>query len=300
MILPRGSEAVHGYLTDAFPRAETARERSRWRLTEAQVAEFHERGCLLDLPLLEPAQVVELCSRLQSIRANLPALKERLYEVEDAWEERPDEVVLHFLGAWLVDAWFHDLVFHPGVTIPLAQLLGAQPMRFWHDQVFWKPARHPGVVPWHQDYSYWTRTAPAQHITMFLTLDDMDRSNGCLRYVPGSHRWGLLPRASFGGALDQVRSALSPGMRRDFEPVPVELRSGRASIHHSHLVHGSLGNPTDRPRRAVVLNYLGPEVRVADGSAPLLRGVPSLAVGAPISGDFFPVVTPGPWPESPA
>jgi hypothetical protein len=39
--------------------------------------------------------------------------------------------------------------------VPASQLLGGE-VRFWHDQIFYKPAHHGGVVIWHQDYSYWT------------------------------------------------------------------------------------------------------------------------------------------------
>ena len=49
------------------------------------------------------------------------SVEPELYEVETSWCERPDEVVLHFLGAWRVDELFHDLIFHPGATTPLAQ-----------------------------------------------------------------------------------------------------------------------------------------------------------------------------------
>jgi ectoine hydroxylase-related dioxygenase (phytanoyl-CoA dioxygenase family) len=290
MTRPQGYEAVHAALTDAFPYAQTARDRARWTLTDEQVDRFYEHGFLLDLPLLDEEQVAELRSRLNHIGENIDELKGRLYEVEAAWQERPDEVVLHLLGAWLVDEWFHDLVFHPGVTVPLAQLLGVEELHFWHDQVFWKPPHHPGVVPWHQDYSYWTRTAPAQHITMFIALDDMSRANGCLHYVPGSQRWGLLPAVSFGGAADQLHEHLTRAQERAFEPVPVQLAAGRAAIHHSHMVHGSSANDSDRPRRAVVLNYMGPDVRVTDGSSPLLKGVPPIEEGEPVSGAFFPVV----------
>ena len=105
---------------------------------------------------------------------------ERLYEVEAAYLERPDEVTFHFLGAWLVDEWFHDLIFSPQITVPISQLLGSSRVRFWHDQVFYKPPRHPGVVPWHQDYSYWTRALPPNHITINILLDDATLENGCL------------------------------------------------------------------------------------------------------------------------
>ena len=71
---------------------------------------------------------------------------------------------------------------------------------------------------------------------------------------------------------------------------PVPVRAGQATIHHSHVLHGSDRNRSDRWRRAVVLNYMGPDVRVADGSRPLLRGVPPLAEGALVEGPDFPIV----------
>ena len=124
--VPQGYEAVHEALTDAFPRAKTAKERARWKLTDEQVDRFHQRGFLLDLPLLDASQIAELRARLNHIGENIDELKSRLYEVEESWQQYPDEVVLHLLGVWLVDPWFHDLVFHPGVSIPLAQLLGVE------------------------------------------------------------------------------------------------------------------------------------------------------------------------------
>ena len=78
-------------------------------------------------------------------------------------------------------------------------------MRFWHDQLFCKPAQHGGVVAWHQDYSYWTRTKPMAHLTCWIGLDDATKDNGCLQYLPGSHRWSLLPITGLAG--DMERSA---------------------------------------------------------------------------------------------
>lgn len=258
-------------------------------LSTAQVEEFHERGCLTGLDVLPLEHVVELRRRLEAIGARLAELESELYEVEAAWRERPDEVVLHFLGAWRVDEWFHDLIFHPALIERARQVLGAERLRFWHDQVFWKPARHPGVVPWHQDYSYWTRTGPPAHATLFISLDDMGPENGGLEYVPGSHRWGLLPLQDFGGDLDALQAELPEDLRAAFQPEPVRLRAGQASMHHSHLVHGSRGNPSDRPRRAVVLNYMA-DGTVCLEATPLLRGVPIIPAGDPVAGVHFPLV----------
>jgi hypothetical protein len=288
---PTQLECHHEPLTGTFPQPG---ESTEWKLSRADCEGFAHHGHLAPLNLLSVAQVEALRARLITIGDSLADLDDSLYEIEAAWRERPEETVLHFLGAWRVDELFHDLVFHPGATTPAAQLLGVERLRLWHDQVFWKPAEHPGVVPWHQDWSYWTRTTPQRHISVYIALDDMDEENGCLQVVPGSHRWGKLPGVEFGGAMDQLHTHLSEEQREEFAPVAVPLRAGQASIHHSGLVHGSLANRSDRPRRGIVLNYMCAQTRCADGSIPLLGGCPLLGTGELVEGPFFPLVHNGP------
>lgn len=259
-------------------------------LSPEQREAFVRRGYVSGLDVLTPDEARELRARVEAIGDDLRALEPELYEVERAWLERPGEVVLHFLGAWRVDARFRELVFDPRVATPVADALGCDRLRFWHDQVFWKPARHRGVVPWHQDYAYWTRTGPPGHATLFLALDDMDATNGALEIVPGSHRWGLLPAQDFGGPRDALLEHLTDEQRRAFRPERVELRAGQASIHDAHAIHGSGPNAADRPRRAVVLNYMVDGTRVVDGAQPLLRGVPRIAEGEVVDGPDFPIV----------
>jgi len=282
-----GFEQERSPITGAFPSAAAGLQ--RYELSEEDRLRFEEEGFLSPLRVLSHEQVEELRDRLQQIGDRLDELDDLLYEVEDAWCERPHEVVLHFLGAWRVDEWFHDLIFHPGVTVPLAQLLGVERLRFWHDQVFWKPPLHPGVVPWHQDWSYWQRTTPENHITMHIALDDTDDENGCLHFVPGSHRWDPLPAASFGGDMDQALAHLDDTQRAAFQPVGVHLKAGEASIHHSSTVHGSYANRSNQPRRSVVLNFMGPDTRCADPNVPILKGCPLFDAGALIEGELFPI-----------
>ncbi len=290
MTLIKEFEKVHRPLTNAFPAISSRSDAERFRLTEAQLKSYNEHGYLEGIDILDPAQVDELSRRLEKIRTRLEDYEERLYEVEAGYLERPEEVVFHFLGAWLVDEWFHDLIFSPRITVPVAQLLETDRVRFWHDQVFYKPPRHPGVVPWHQDYSYWTRAYPPRHVTINILLDDASPENGCIHYVPGSHRWGLLPKVPFDGDMDNVRKALPEQLQGRFRPHPATGRAGQAYFHHSHTMHGSFGNASDRPRRAVVVNYMDAGTRCADGTEPLLKGVPIIPEGAVIQGDFFPIV----------
>ena len=264
-------------------------ETARFRLRDDQLAAFVRDGFCGPIPVLDAEHLRRVRDAVDLVIARLDELEPRLYEVERAHADRPGEVVCHFLGGWLVDDELRALVFDLAVTVPCAQALGVDRLRFWHDQVFAKPPHHPGVVPWHQDESYWTRVQPIRHVTLNLLLDDADATNGCLQFVPGSHRWELLPKLPFDAPLDAILARLPPERRAEFAPRSVPVPAGHATLHHARTLHGSGPNRSERPRRAVVLNYMAHDTRVADGSAPLLRGVPLLPIGALVEGPQFPI-----------
>lgn len=263
---------------------------AKFRLTDAQVAEYRERGFVKGPRVLDQRQIEVLRAGLERIRTGENERLPELYEIDDAWKKAPEKSVFHFLGAWRIDEAFHDILFHPAITVPVSQLLDSPRVRFWHDQVFYKPPRHPGVVAWHQDYSYWTRSVPARHLTVWIGLDDSTLANGCIHFVPGSHRWPLLPKLQLLENMDGIKDILTPEQLAEFKPEPLELKAGECSIHHCMTLHGSYGNQSDIPRRGVVLNYMHPETRSADGKHPLLLHTPPIPEGEIIEGDDFPIV----------
>jgi ectoine hydroxylase-related dioxygenase (phytanoyl-CoA dioxygenase family) len=163
-------------------------------------------------------------------------------------------------------------------------------VRFWHDQLFCKPALHGGVVAWHQDYSYWTRTKPMAHLTCWIGLDDADAANGCVQYIAGSHKWDLLPITGLAGDMTAIREVLDQRQWERFQnPVAAELKAGECAFHHPLMIHGSLENRTDRPRRATVVNLIRDGVR-SDSDDPLLDGTDPIPTGQPVGGRFFPLL----------
>jgi ectoine hydroxylase-related dioxygenase (phytanoyl-CoA dioxygenase family) len=214
---------------------------------------------------------------------------ELFYEYHSNESTDPEHILFHALGAWRITPAFHDLLWNPAFTIPASQLL-AGPVRFWHDQLFCKPAHHGGVVAWHQDYSYWTRTQPLAHLTCWIGLDDSTRENGCLQYVPGSHRWPDLPITGLAGDMEAIHAVLNTEQRQQFDAaVAVEVRKGEASFHHPRLVHGSFANHSDRARRATVVNVMRDGVRSATNES-LLHGIPVIPAGEKVEGQFFPLL----------
>jgi ectoine hydroxylase-related dioxygenase (phytanoyl-CoA dioxygenase family) len=70
-------------------------------------------------------------------------------------------------------------------------------------------------------------------------LDDFTESNGALRVVPGSHRWGRLPE----------KGAKPPG------EMLVTGKAGTVVVMNAHMWHGGSENFTGNQRRAMHVYY---------------------------------------------
>jgi ectoine hydroxylase-related dioxygenase (phytanoyl-CoA dioxygenase family) len=260
----------------------------QFRLSHEQLEFFDRHGYLSGVRILSDEQVELLRGQLQDLVAATGPAKELFYEYNSNESVDPSRVLFHALGAWRIAPGFHDILWHPAFTVPASQLL-AGAVRFWHDQLFCKPARHGGVVAWHQDYSYWTRTQPMAHLTCWIGLDDATRDNGCLQYIPGSHRWQLLPVTGLAGDMNAIQTVLSDEQKAQFKPVAIELKNGECSFHHPLMVHGSYENSTDGPRRATVINAFRDGV-LSESNDELLHGVPRIHKGEKMQGQFFPLL----------
>jgi ectoine hydroxylase-related dioxygenase (phytanoyl-CoA dioxygenase family) len=272
-----------------FPKLRTSADFEPYRLSDEQIAHYHEYGYLSGVRILNDAQVDALRDELAVLFQPDHPGHELWYEYHSNESTSPDHVLFHALGAWRITSGFHDILWAPAFVMAASQLLDGA-VRFWHDQLFCKPAKHGGVVAWHQDYSYWTRTTPLAHLTCWIGLDDSTRDNGCLQYIPGSHHWDLLPITGLAGDMEAIREVLSPSQWEQFQkPVAIELKKGECSFHHPLLVHGSYENRTDRPRRAAVINVFR-DGTLSDSNDPLLAGVPPVPKGQPMGGQFFPLL----------
>jgi hypothetical protein len=259
-----------------------------FKLSKAQLEQYAQDGYVAGVRVLTEEQCDALCAQLADLVDPEFQGNALFHEFHTNESADPDTVLFHALGAWRVAEGFHDALWNPAFTVPAAQLLDG-PVRFWHDQLFCKPAKHGGVVAWHQDFSYWTRTQPMNHITCWIGLDDSTVDNGCLHYVPGSHRWPLLPITGLAGDMDAIQAVLSDQQRAEWHPVAIELKRGEAAFHHPLLVHGSYDNRSERPRRAMVINAIRDGV-ASDTSETLLEGVPIIPKGQPLDGQFFPLL----------
>ena len=278
----------HEPISDLFSMPASEEEWERYRLSDEQTQFFNEHGYLAGVKILDDEQVESLRDELVDLMNPDDPGHHLFYEFHSNESKDLAKVLFHALGAWRIKPAFHDIPWHPAFTVPASQLLGGA-VRFWHDQLFCKPANHGGVVAWHQDYSYWTRTTPLAHVTCWIGLDDSTRDNGCVHYVPGSHLWPDLPITGLAGDMESVQTVLTEELKEKFKPVAIELKKGECSFHHARMMHGSYANTTDRPRRATVINVFRDGV-MSNSDEPPLEGVPVIPKGRKMGGQFFPLL----------
>ncbi len=280
----------HYPVSDLFQRAVSELDFEPFRLSKEQIESFHELGYVADIKIFDEHQVDILRAELEEISDPRHPGNELFYEFHSNQSTDPQTVLFHSLGHWRISEAFHDALWNPAFVKPASQLLGNQSVRFWHDQLFCKPAGHGGVVAWHQDYSYWVRTVPMQHLTCWIGLDDATKENGCLNYIPESHKWGLLDRLELGGEMDALFTQLSDDQKESINPVPMELKKGHACFHHPLMVHGSYANQSDYGRRALVLNVFA-DGTYSNTDEVMLRGTDiRVPLGEPMAGQFFPLL----------
>jgi hypothetical protein len=131
------------------------------------------------------------------------------------------------------------------------QILGLEaPLDVWGHMVR-KAPNNPDVVPWHQDEGYWDPSFDYQSFGCWMPLDPATEESGCMSFIPGSHKEGVLRH----GFMDDDPAVTTLVLAEEIDlskavlqPVPI----GGASIHHNRTLHGSGPNRTNHVRRAYV------------------------------------------------
>jgi phytanoyl-CoA hydroxylase len=158
------------------------------------------------------------------------------------------------------DPWFHDL-FTAGRFREVAEWLLGGPVVPKNMQYFNKP---PGIgqpTPAHQD-GYYFMLDPCEAVTMWFALDRSDEENGCVRYVPGSHRRGMRKhgRTQTLGFSQGIVDYPTP--QDSSAEVAIPAAPGDLLVHHAMTIHRADGNRSvSRTRKALGLIYYSERAR---------------------------------------
>ena len=148
------------------------------------------------------------------------------------------------------------LVEDPRLGRLVAQLEDVDAVRIYLDQALVKEP-YGSPTQYHLDLPWWPFDSP-NSCTIWVALDDSTLENGCLYFVPGSHRLGLTSAGDLGPDLGAVFAAHPEAAS---PPKPCPLPAGGASIHNARTVHGAGANMTPGRRRAMTVAFMPDGVR---------------------------------------
>lgn len=170
----------------------------------------------------------------------------------------------------------HQLMHDPRLGKMAATLAGVEGIRIWHDQALYKPP-FGNPTGWHLDNPYWSFTS-RDSLSIWVALDAATLGNGCMWYIPGSHKTARQDNAGIGPNQGDLFK-LYPEWRQ-IEPVACPCPAGAAVFHSGLTAHGAGANMTNKPRRAMTCAYM-PEGSVFNGAKNVLpeEYVHSLKVG---------------------
>jgi ectoine hydroxylase-related dioxygenase (phytanoyl-CoA dioxygenase family) len=289
--------------------------------TQSEIEAFHRDGAVLIKQVLAPEWV-------EVARVGL-----------DAAIAEPD-VMSENLGSLRVDQFpaarspeLRRLVDES----PVAEIVGRalrSPVRFYMDQLFYKPKGRFLPTPWHQDTSYYN-LAGDDLIRAWVSPDRVPR-NVSLEVVRGSHRWNVTysplagrdPQADadaqqmlenaqpdepmlgadayaswtyWSGVKDKSLPAVPEieAHRESYDILGWDYEPGDVLLFHGHVLHSALGNVVSpNPRRAHASLWAGRDVRYLHRVGQVIPDPVALYAHKPKSGQplsDFPTVFPLGW-----
>jgi ectoine hydroxylase-related dioxygenase (phytanoyl-CoA dioxygenase family) len=203
--------------------------------------------------------------------AEQAAAYERAYEGHERQGQIKDDSP--GLKIHCVFPWAHEIATNPAVLDVVERLIGPNILVFGSRP--WNKLPHDRrYVAWHQDNSYYGLD-PHDEVALWVAITPSTLENGCMRYAPGSHRWGDQVHTIVGNPMNRLTRGQEITTIDEATTVAAVLAPGEAAFHHERTVHGSRGNESATRRLGFQVNYIPTHVRSTIGrrGALLVRGV---------------------------
>lgn len=232
------------------------------KLTAQQVEFFSEEGYLVVEGVFSTAEVAgfqracdTILAQAQGLTSSTDRLKMKVFEDSAKLVQQvgdPHEMS----GVWL------DLV-KDGRLLDMVEALLGPNLLVYYSQLMMKAPRQGFTAPWHQDFAFFPHSR-AEILACTVAIDDATLENGCIRVIPGSHQLGLINHYDKQGVFTGIVQDHHNFDERTAVALPA--KAGSVIFWHSLTLHASHPNRTEKPRRALVIEYKNPDARLLSGS----------------------------------
>lgn len=163
-----------------------------------------------------------------------------------------DKVFVQRINLWQDHDGMRELMHDKHLGKMAATLAGVDGIRIWHDQALVKmPWGNP--TGWHLDNPYWSFSS-RNAISIWVALDDATLHNGCLYFIPGSHKTATYDNTDIGQNIGDLFEVYTDWATQ--EAIPAPMKAGSCSFHNGLVAHGAGANMTPGKRRAMTCAYM--------------------------------------------
>ena len=156
----------------------------RTKVSPEEVDRYQRDGFVLMRDFLSAD---ELQDWRETVERGIEVRLERNDELSNAGtDDYYEKVFTQVSGLIRVDERMAELLLDPQLGDVAAELTGVEQMRLWNDQALVKPP-WGNPTAWHLDAPWWSFD-DRRALTIWVALDDATVENGCLWYLPGTHR----------------------------------------------------------------------------------------------------------------
>ncbi len=250
-------------------------------LTDDQKQFYADNGYVLVPGLLSPEEAALYRHEAHELSRRLSAVR----DINAAWGSAASAAMgkktslLHCHDVQFQSAAFSRLLVNEKLTEAASDLIGPN-VQLHHTKMFIKPPEKGAPFPMHQDAPFFPHENHSM-IAAIVHFDDAPLNRGCVRVVPGSHKWGMLPHDGTGNWH------LSPEEYPVTDALPVEAKAGDVLLFSYLTIHGSGINESDEARTTVLIQMRDPSdppsfrAHESQGQGMMLAGIDPTCASRP-------------------
>ena len=215
------------------------------------VTRYAAEGYCLFRDVLPESEIEVARVELNTMLANLP---ERQVVYKDGENKEVDARPEYLTEPHPKHPFWLELCRHPRVLDAVEAILGTDLILIMSHLIV-KRAEDGLPVAWHQDNTYWHSVQGTDVSTVWLAIDDTDRTNGCMQVIPCTHEgYPEMEKVSTGGD-DLLGLTVEATSEMESAAICLEMNAGSLSMHDSFVLHGSEANTSGRRRAAYTMRY---------------------------------------------
>lgn len=226
-----------------------------YQANDSQIAEYADQGFAVIRELLDAVMLERWRHAIDSaIEVHLRQENTHHNQRNDRPDDYYKNVFVQCVNLWKSSEEVKALVLDANFGRLAASLAGTSGVRLYHDHAMVKQ-------PWANPTNFHVDNPgdpfhSHQSIMLWIALDDATLKNGCLYFLPGTHKssrfdvGGKLSEAGIGELLKKFPEW------EGIEPQSAEMKAGDGVFISGMVAHGAGPNMTIRPRRAFAMLYM--------------------------------------------